>query len=148
MKKIFLIICLITLFSFPLISLAQGLVPCGRNEDDPDTPYNETDPCQLCHIFVLLNNILDFIFFTLTPPIAILMIAIAGAYYMLAGGNPNMLGQAKSILKSTAIALLIIYGAWLFVNLFFWAIGAADWTGFTGGWRKGWFEMCCPGPCP
>lgn len=112
-------------------AFAAGLVPCG-GEGQP--------ACQLCHIFVLLHNVLDFIFFTLTPPIAILMIAIAGAYYMFAGGNPNMLGQAKSILRATAIGLLIIYGAWLFINLFFWAIGAADWTGLASGW----FKIDCP----
>jgi len=144
-KKIFLIIFLTLLF-FPLLgwALDYPLVPCGQTEDDLDSPYNETDPCTLCYLFVLFKNIIDFLLFTIVPPLAILMIAIAGAMFLFAAGNPSTLNQAKSILTSTGIALIIIYGAWLLLGLIFSIIGVASWTGLAGGWRQGWFEFPCP----
>ena len=41
--------------------LQGGLVPCGRNCDDPCTPECECAPCTLCHLFVLLKRIIDFL---------------------------------------------------------------------------------------
>lgn len=138
MKKIFLIIFLL-LFLTPSLVQAQGLVPCGRSTDDPNTSYDETKPCQLCHIFVLFDNILKFIFFKIVPPLAILMIAIGGLYFLFSSGNPSTLAQGKAILKYTAIGLLIIYGAWVVVNLILTFPGLMK-TDF-GGWNpETWFQ--------
>ena len=140
--NLFLIIFLIALLFLPLISLAEGLVPCGRANDPNATP-EEQKPCQFCHIFVLFQNILNFLFFTIVPPLAILMIAIAGMYFIFSGGNPGNIETAKSMLKGIAIALLIIYGSWLFINLFFMIIGVSDWTGLEPGLGQGWFKIDC-----
>jgi hypothetical protein len=131
MEKIFLIISLGTLIVGPLIALAQPLVPCD---------ITTGNPCQFCHIFVLFRNILDFLFFRIVPPLAILMVATAGMYFIFAGGQVSNIEKAKSILQGTVISLLIIYGAWLVVNLFFMVIGVADWTGL----KEGWFKIDCP----
>jgi len=118
MKKTFLIIFLVLLF-FPLLSQALDypLVPCGQMNDDPDSPYKETDACTLCHLFILFDNLLNFVFFDIVPPLAILMIAIAGFYFIFSTGDPGKLTQGKTILRTTAIALIVIYGAWLLVHL-------------------------------
>jgi len=156
MKKLFLIIFLI-LFLAPYI-VEAGLVPCGGCEEfardvdgkiivDPDTGKAKCTkpqpPCQLCHIFVLFDNILNFIFFTIVPPLAILMVAIAGAYFLFAAGNPTTLTQAKSMLRTTAIALVIIYGAWLFVHLVLTFPGLIK-TDFEGWKPSEWFQIDCP----
>ena len=139
MKKIFLISFLV-LFLAP--SLVQaGLVPCGRT--DPAATAEEREPCQLCHIFVLFDNVLRFIFFDIVPPLAILMIAIGGFMYMFSGGSPSTLGRAKSILTATAIALLIIYGAWIIVHTILTFPGLIK-TDF-GGWNPAyWYQINCP----
>lgn len=131
MKKILLIIFLGVLTAIPLISLAAGLVPCGGEDEAP---------CTLCHIFLLLDNILNFLFFTIVPPLAILMIAIGGAMFLFSSGNPKLLGQGKEVLKATLIGLFIIYGSWVLVKLFFLGIGVAEWTGL----KEGWFQIDCP----
>jgi hypothetical protein len=125
-KKLFLI----SLFFFPFISLAQGLVPCG-GENQP--------PCQLCDLFVLLNNIFKFFITEIVPLVAVLLIAIGGFLFVLGAEDPQHIEKAKSIFKSVAIGLFLIFSAWLIVNLFLTWIGVAEWNGF-----ENWFEINCP----
>lgn len=114
---------------------AQGLVPCGGT----DRP-----PCELCHFFVLFDKIINFVWFTIVPPVAILMLAIAGVMFFVAAGDPTKLNQAKSIFTSVIMGLIIVYGAWFMINLFFLIIGVADWTGLREGWFKIPFIEACP----
>ena len=157
MKKIVLIILLfllsVSFFSFiPQETQAQaqicpvgqrgGLVPCAKYCDDPNTPYDETKPCQLCHFFVMLDRILDFVFTRLVPAVAVLLLMIGGVMFFFAGGSPQTLGTAKSIITSVVIGLIIIFAAWLIINTFFILIGVAAWTGL----QAGWFTINCPVP--
>lgn len=146
MKKASLIIFLVILF-FLVFSqaLAAGLVPCGGRGEPP---------CQLCHFFVLFDNIFRFVLFTIVPPLAVLMLAIGGFMYIFAylspgealpgggKGGPNLLAQAKRLISSVIFGLLIIFAAWLVVNTFFMVIGVANWTGLGAGWWK----INCPVP--
>jgi hypothetical protein len=144
MKKILLAIFLI-LFLSPFLAQAQGLVPCGN----PGQP-----PCQFCHLFVLFQNIVNFLLYDIVPPLAVLMIAIGGFMYMFAyfspgqalpgggKGGPALLGQAKKIITATIIGLLIIYGAWLIVNFFFQFIGVSTWQGWS--LKESWWQIKCP----
>ena len=150
MKKIFLIIFLGGLFIFPLISFAQcnpltdcpqgqmiqsccptqGLVPCG-------TPCC---PCQLCHLFVLLDSIVDFVLFKIILPLATLLLVIGGILFIFNAENPENVTKGKAILTSTVIGLIIIFAAWLIINSFVMLIGVSEWTGL----REGWFQIECP----
>ena len=138
MKKIFLVFFITLLFFSADLVIAggtgcpppgQGLVPCGNVD---------TCPCQLCDLFVLFQRVINFILFDIVPPVAILMIAIGGGMYIFAplsspetlaggaGGGPKMLSQAKHLLTSVVFGLLIIYGAWIFVNTFLMLIGISQ----------------------
>ena len=108
---------------------AAPLVPCGGEGQNP---------CELCHIFILFDNIVKFVLQDLVPPIAALMLVIAGGMYFMAAGDPPKSGKAKSVLTSVIMGLLIIYGAYLLVSLFFTAIGVAAWTGL-----ENWFIYPC-----
>jgi len=134
MKKIFLILALI-LFLSPLMvhgQESQGLVPCGG-------PGN---PCQLCHLFVLFNNIVNFILFKLVPPLAVFMLVIGGVTFLFAGGSPETLERAKKILTAAVMGLIIIYGAWMIVGFFLSAIGLSDLgIGLVGPDK--WFKIDC-----
>lgn len=138
----FFLIIFILVFAFPVYG---GLVPCGLSEDDPGQPGDQTVDCQLCHFFVLFDNIIDFLLFKIVPPLAALLIAIGGFMYIFAyvggaGGGPKMISQAKGLFTTIVIGLLIIYGAWLIVNTFFMIIGVSDWTGL----KEGWWNIPCP----
>lgn len=126
----------------------QGLVPCGT----------QGCPCTFCDFFVLFKNIVDFL---LAPPghpnqplggiiwpIAILMLAIGGFMYIIAFVNPEsgpgMLTRAKAVFTTTVFGLLIMFSAWIVINLFFQIIGVQEWTGLIKGWKEGWWVINCP----
>jgi hypothetical protein len=127
---------------------AAGLVPCGQREDDPSTTIIESSPCTLCHFFVLIENILEFVFFKLTPPLALLMLIIGGAMFMLATGDPQKVTQARKIITSVLIGIVIIYGSFFLIGLLLQSIGLAVWTTdiYHGWWENGMFSIDCPIP--
>jgi len=152
MKKYLLSILFLGILLFPFISFAgtykvggadviyKGLVPCGKSKPSQGESNLVTMPCQFCHIFVMLKGILDFLLVDVVIPVAVLMVVIGGVMFFLSSGNPGMVGKANSLLTSTVTGLVIIFGAYIFVNTFFLFIGVADWTGLRGGW----FKIDCP----
>ena len=128
-----------------------GIVPCARPCDNPNTiDNNETCPCTLCHFFLMIDNILDFVLFTLVPVAAVLMLVIGGAMFLLAAGNPGMLEQAKSLIRSVLLGLLIVYASFLVLGIFLMVIGLnVGWTQdiFSSWWEEGFFQIDCnPSP--
>ena len=129
---------LITLFLFvvlffyltPTQVYSAGLVPCGGEGESA---------CQLCHFFVMFDNIAKFVLTRLVPPIGVLMLVIGGVMFFMAAGNPAGISKAKSLLTSVIIGLIIIYGAYLLISAFFTIIGVNEWTGL-----KTWFKYPCP----
>ncbi len=133
--------------NIPIEKRVGGLVPCGRSCDDPTTDeIDESDPCQLCDFFVMLDKWIDRLLFMVVPPLAVLMIAIGGGMYIISQGQPEMLSRAKRLFTAVVIGLLIIYGAFLIIGTLLWAIGLADWTTdiYQNWWSQGLFEIPCP----
>ena len=122
---LFLFLCLV-----PTITMAYEFIPCGTNK---------TEPCEFCHIFVLINNIINFILTKLTPAIATLMLVVGGARYMAAGASENELSGAKEIFKTTVAGLLITLMSWIFLNMFLSFMGISSWTGLGT-----WWQIQCP----
>ena len=116
----------------------EGLVPCGKEI----TINGESVfvPCTFCHLFILMNNVLKFALVNIVPPLAALMMVIAGIMFFFAGTSPEMMEKSKKIFYSTIIGLAIIYGSWIIINTTLTFIGVADWTGLQGGW----FTISCP----
>lgn len=121
---------------------AAGLIPCGE-------PGN---PCDLCDVFGLGVNILNFFLiptttnngFAIVPTIATLLIAWGGFTFLTAGGNTQSLDKGKRILAAVVIGLVIVYASWLFVNFLFSALGVADWVGVSGfGQGTGPWQIQC-----
>ncbi|MDO8655214.1 MAG: hypothetical protein Q7R48_02180 [bacterium] len=133
MKKVYFIIpvFLLCLSVAPFIS-AQGLVPCGYDIDGRNG-YEPSEHCQFCDIFSLVDRILDFVMFAIVPAIAVLMVVVGGTYFTFSQGDPANIQRGRDILKSVVFGLLIVYGSWLVINLFFVMIGVQQWTGLGGG---------------
>ena len=131
MRKLIIVVSLLILAAAPA-ALAAGLVPCGGDGEPA---------CQLCHFFVMGKNIIDTLLLSIIPPIAILFVIIGGAYFILGSGyDSTLISKAKAIFWSVGVGLLIIYGSWLVVNLFFTVIGVASWTGLA---PDGWWQINC-----
>ncbi len=130
----------------------DGLVPCGKCSlmdvnADSNGKYlsggTATDKisCQLCHIFVMIKGIVDFILFQLVPVIAVLLLTVGGVMYVISRGNPSQLTQAKNILTSTVVGLVIIFASWLIGNTIFILPGFMN---PLPGWDPTkWFEVNC-----
>ena len=131
-SKLLIIIILINLFLIPSFIYADlPLVPCGG--------LNQPS-CQFCHIFVMLDRIIDFVLFNIVFPVAVLLIVIGGIKYIFSSGNPGTIKQANSILFSTTVGLIIIFSSWLIISEFMTTIGVSDWVGIGDGW----YRIDCP----
>ena len=129
MAKKILIITLVLSYLIPLQTQAAGLVPCGGEGEEP---------CQLCHIFIMANNVLGQLFTWVVPTIAVLMLVIGGVMLLFAGARPNMLAQAKGVITSVVIGLLIIFAAWVIVNTILNTSGIVDSPSILQ-----WYEISC-----
>jgi hypothetical protein len=110
------------------------MVPCGKEvyvdgtwQDGKCVGGTPTViSCQFCHFFVMINNTVQFLVFRFIPVVAVLMFVIGGVMFFFGGANAKLLGQAKGIMTSTAIGIIIIFSAWVIVNTILTNIGIID----------------------
>lgn len=140
-KKI--IILSIAVAIIPFIALAWNigdpLVHCG-------TSKNPT-LCSLCDLFVLGQNIVDFLTKAIAPALAVLAFAIAGFKILTSGGSPGTRQEGIKIIRNTIIGLLIIFSAWIIIDtllVFF----AGTFYKTTGGDTRPWNTITCVPPAP
>ncbi len=133
-KKI--IIGLLLLFGLLGANLAyaafvtEPILPCGR-EGAPD--------CNLCHLWHLGSNIVNFISFNLAIPVAVLLFMAAGVIFLTSGGSEQKVALARSIFTNTVIGLVIIFCSWLLVDTLIKTI-AGNLEGLVGAWNN--FPTC------
>jgi PKD repeat protein len=99
------------------LSAGAGLVPCGRLSNNDATPYDETEKCELKHVGLLLQNLLDFILWKVSLFILLVLAVITGATSYFSLGGPNALARIKTVFKSFFVGFLILMFAWMFVNI-------------------------------
>jgi hypothetical protein len=117
-----------------------GLVPCGRSCDDPCTEICECCPCTICHFFVLIKRIIDFLTTTIAFPLLALMIVVGGIMFLTSSGSEKQLTKAKEILKAAAIGILIVLCAWVIIDTVITLLTPAD-SPF-----RNWSTINCPVP--
>ncbi|MEK7090637.1 MAG: transglycosylase SLT domain-containing protein, partial [Patescibacteria group bacterium] len=135
----------------------RGLVPCGTETypagtiknvggRDVDVSGQVSNPCSICHIFTLLQNLLNFLWWYISIPLATLMLAYAGFLLMipsLGSGSPPMITKGKKVLKNTVVGIIIVFFSWLFIDTIIKVLagqelgsrGAAE-IGEYGPWNK------------
>lgn len=138
MKKIIFVSLLSLTIALPVLAAGtgcptSGLVPCGNVT---------TCPCEFCDFFTLFQNTIGFVLFTIVPPLAAIVIGIGALLFIVGSAtSPQLLNQAKGILNSVVLGLIIVYGAWIFVNTFFVLIGLASTN--LGTDIRSWFQVDC-----
>ncbi len=134
LPSIFLILVLLFSASQALAICEGPIVPCGRSG---------TPPCQFCHIFVIITNIINFLFTCLAPIAAALMFILGGLFMMvsnLSGDESSLFSQGKNILTATVVGMVIIFVSWVFLNSFLTFMEVKEWTGLGTWWQ--WTNKC------
>lgn len=111
-----------------------GLVPCGRIADDPETPWDETEPCQIEHLFILLYLLFSFLLFKIAPLALVFLAIITAIIFYLSMGAEKAIYQIKSLWKAAGIGYAIIFFAWVIVDIFLLIFGYK--VGIFGPWWK------------
>ncbi|KPJ73703.1 hypothetical protein AMJ48_00720 [Parcubacteria bacterium DG_74_1] len=116
------------------VEMRRGLVPCGRTSNHPDTPWDETERCQIKHLFIMVYVIIDFFLWKAIPIILALLALASGAifYFSLQAQNPEPLATVKSLWKAAGIGLVVVLLAWTAISLFLGIFGYR--VGIFGTW--------------
>ena len=132
MKIVLIITILFTALFIANLALAGihtgPIVPCGG------TGQSE---CNLCHLWNLGSNIINFISFNLAIPAAALLFVVAGVFFLTSGGNQDRVDRARTIFTNTVIGLTIIFCSWLLIDTLLKTIAVGS---FVGGWND--FPTC------
>ena len=108
MRITFIVLTLSVLIFYPGFAFGEldtevsgGFIPCGRSADDASTSaFDESEPCGIQHIFLLLKNLLDFALWRLSLFILLVLAVITGAVSYFSLGEGKILVRIKSIWKS------------------------------------------------
>jgi hypothetical protein len=94
---------------------AAGLLPCGTSEfrGKGDT---KNEFCQICHIFILIQNSLKLLWFFVVAPVAAILFLYAGLLLITASASAALYQKGKTIITSTIIGLFIIFFAWILID--------------------------------
>lgn len=126
----------------PIYSANAALVSCGRLQDDPSTPENETKICTVCDTLVLASRVINFMLFTLVPAIAVLFYLIAGFLILLGGANPGWVATGKTMFTNTSWGLIIIFASWMITNSVLKSIAG----NYFDKQPDPWYKVVCTNP--
>lgn len=117
--------------SCPIEDGEGGLVPCGRQCDDPTTPVDEAKDCTFCHFFYLFDTINSWIVFRLLPVLVLLFLAFGGFLMLTSRGNAGQLDMGKKMVLWVLVGYAVAFLGWMVLNSFFAGAGLKQWTGVT-----------------
>ena len=125
--------CLVVLFGVcancyadtPPPPTTGGLVPCGRDFNDLATSWDDTADCQLCHLIILANNVIDFLT-KIVAIVAVLALVIGGLIYMKSSGNTSLMLSAKQNFNKILYGFVVIFIAWVAVSVAMVLFGFTD----------------------
>lgn len=134
MKKYLLGFLMIIAIAIPLYALAGGLngplVPCGTST---------TKPCTLCDLFIMVQNVIDFIFaaiFILAP----IYVLWGGFEILTSAGESGKVSNGKKKIAAAVVGIIIALVAWTGLNMGFNALVSVG-EGFPWPWNEVKCEM-------
>lgn len=100
-------------YLLPTPAQAQGLIVCGAG-DYVGVNQSDATGCQACHLFQLVDRIVQFLIL-IAVPIASLLFAYAGILYFTSGGGHGK-EEAKNIFKDALFGFVIALCGFLIVD--------------------------------
>lgn len=144
MKPLLTLIIALFILLAPNLSLAQdnitrdgiytggGIIPCGQSA---------ANPCNSCDVVVLANTVIKWLI-GITFMFFAVMAVITGVKLVMAGGNSGALSDAKEAFTNLFIGLIIVLGAWLFVDTLLRFVLEGGETGNIQGYGP-WSQVKC-----
>ncbi|HYC79938.1 MAG TPA: hypothetical protein VEC17_02835 [Candidatus Binatia bacterium] len=111
-KKIILVAVVMLMAAQPVFA---DIVFCGKNTDNPSTPGNETDPCQIKDLFVLAYVIVNYLI-SMAALVALIFIVWGGLQMLLARGDATRFGQAKQTIWNAILGFVLVMLSYLIVD--------------------------------
>ena len=109
---------------FPFLVRA-ALVPGGKQ------------PLGWCEFFQMIQNIINFLLFELSIPLATLGFIWAGFLYLFSGGSEDRVGTAKRVFTQIVIGLFVAFSSWLIINFVLNMLGGQSFSNVIGHpWNK------------
>lgn len=90
--------------------------------------------CNICSVFELISNIINFATFTIAAPLGGLIMAYGGIKMIISGGNESAREEGINAIKAAIYGLVITLAAWLMVNTVLGAL--AD-----NSWKDSWYKF-------
>lgn len=121
----------------PQVPNSRGLIPCGRDYDDPaSATLDECEPCTLCHLVLMIHLIILFMI-KVSAVFTLLAIILGGFLYIVAAGSSGTIEKAKTIIKYSLLGFLVVFIAWALVESILVTMGYIDpIDGIIGGWEN------------
>lgn len=128
-KILALLILFVALFAFfsPISAQTNGddnlgdIIPCEGND------------CEVCDIFKLISNVVNFVTFDLASPLAGLILAYGGFKLFTSGGNETEKSKGVKAIRAAVWGILITFGAWVIINAI---IGSLAGSSFSESWYQ------------
>lgn len=111
---------------------SAGFVPCGKNMNDPNTPWDECSECNMCSMILMGQLTVEFLI-EVAAVAATLALILAGFLYIFAAGRSELVSKAKDMIKYSLIGFIIIFIAWAIIDSILMTLGYIDPIG--GSWH-------------
>ena len=140
----------------------SGIVPCGKKVCVGSAPTWNKDsevcescdqvelsanalPCQFCHLFIMIDGIVDYVLIMIVPSLTLLILVVGGIMFYFGGAKPELLSKSKTLFKGVVIGLILIYGAYMIVGIALTILGVADVNPMRSAFdsNKGVFKIDC-----
>ena len=116
----------------PNLDGSAGLIPCGKNYNDPATSRDECADCTLCHLILMGQLIIEFLV-RMAAIFALLAIIGGGLVYIFSIGSASTIEKAKGIIKYALLGFVVVFIAWAVIGTILTSMGYIDPLG--GDWH-------------
>ena len=94
-----------------------GMMPCGKDNDIYDTPWNERENCQLKHVPIFIYNVIDFILWKASLIALLVLIVFSGIIAYASAGLPVKVVSIKEVWKNAGKGYVVMFFAWTIISI-------------------------------
>jgi len=128
-KKILISLISLAIIILPLSVLAAGIVICGGDGEPV---------CEVCHLFVGIQNIVNFLTIDLAFPLAVLAIIYGGIVLTTSGGSQDKIKLGRKAIESAIWGMIFVFASWLIIDTILKLMTMGDISVGTEAIIKGW----------